>query len=210
MFYLDSSQMEKTLRFGDVIQGFPVCFTVIDTPSSQSAFNITVSAPTYAVVLSPCCSIADKVLAIAPLQQLENKIFANPYLAENPTRINIKIPAEKSVPPVAWGTMTPEKKANIMAKGNAYVFVDKFVYLSSDLFAEYTIHRKDGNIKTRYYVVDFRASNKISCDRILSPKYSPGACKVLQLSVEIRELMRKKISSFYQRMPDEDAAILAS
>jgi len=210
MFYLNSSQMGETLRFGDIIQGFPVCFSVIDIPSPQSAFNITVSAPTYAVVLSPCCSISDKVLAIAPLQQLENKLFSNPYLAEEPTRINSMIPPEKSVPPVHWEKMLPEKKANMAAKGKAYIFVDKFVYAPSDLFPEYTINRKDGNIKTRYYVVDFRASNKISCDSIKDPKYLPGACKVLQLSVEIRELMRRKIASFYRRMPEEEAAILAS
>ena len=210
MFYLENFQMEENLRFGDVIQGFPVCYSVIDTPSSQAAFNITVSAPTYAVVLSPCCSIADKVLAIAPLQELENKLFSNPYLAEDPARINIKIAPDKSVAPIHWEKMAPEKKAQMLAKGDAYVFVDKFIYKPNDLFAEYTIHRKEGNIKTRYYFVDFRSSNKISCDSIKNPKYSPGACKVLQLSVEIRELMRRKIASFYRRMPDEDAAILAS
>ena len=209
MFYLDSSQMEAALRFGDVIQGFPICFSVVDNPLYQSDFNITVAAPTYAVVLSPCCSIEDKKLAIAPLKQLENKIFANPYLSKDLTIINSKIPAKKSVPPIAWDKMDPGEKANRMAKGEAYVFVDKFIYAPSDLFAEYTINRRDGNLKTRHYVVDFRDSIKISCDRI-NREYSPGAAKVLQLSVETRELMRRKIASFYQRVPDEDAASLAS
>lgn len=210
MFYLNTSQMDETLRFGDIIQGFPLCFSVIDTPSHQAGFNIRVSAPTFAVVLSPCCSISDKVLAIAPLEQLENKLFSNPYLAEEPTRINTKVAPEKTVPPIHWANMQPEKKANMAAMGDGYIFVDKFVYAPSDLFPEYTINRKEGNIKTRYYVVDFRASNKISCDSIKNPQYSPGACKVLQLSVETRELMRRKIASFYRRMPEEDAAILAS
>jgi len=80
MFYLEASEMEAILRFGDVIQGFPICFSVIDKPSHESDFHITVSAPSYAVVLSPCCSIKDKVLSLAPLKQLENKIFVNPYL----------------------------------------------------------------------------------------------------------------------------------
>jgi len=210
MFYIDTSQMEETLRFGDIIQGFPVCFSVIDTPSYQAEFNIKVSAPTYAVVLSPCCSISDKVLAIAPLEKLENKLFTNPYLSEEPTRINSKVPPEKSVAPIHWENMPPEKKANMAAKGDAYIFVDKFIYAPSDLFQEYTINRKDGNIKTQYYAVDFRSSNKISCDSIKNPQYLPGASKVLQLSVETRELMRRKIASFYRRMPEEEAAILAS
>lgn len=170
MFYLDSSHMEESLRFGDVIQGFPVCFSVIDTPSFKSAFNITVSAPTYAVVLSPCCSIADKVLAVAPLQQLENKLFTNPYLAEEPTRINTKISPEKSVAPIHWEKMQLERKAYMLAKGDAYIFLDKFVYAQNDLFPEYTINRREGNIKTRYYVVDFRSSSKVSCDKIIGPK----------------------------------------
>jgi len=210
MFYHDCSQMEQTLRFGDVIQGFPVCFSVIDNPSHQSAFNITVSAPTHAVVLSPCCSIKDKVLAIAPLKQLENSIFTNPYLAEDPTRINIKIPAENSLPPSAWENMPLEQKANRLAKGQAYVLLDEFVYAPNELFNEYTVNRRDGNIQTRYYGVDFRDSIKIRCDRITNSKYSPGVSKILQLSVETRELLRRKIVSFYQRVPDEDAALLAS
>lgn len=208
MFYMDSSQMEPTLRFGDIIQGFPVCFSVIDDPQARSDFNITISASPYAVVLSPCCSISDKLLAIAPLQQLDNKLFNNPYLAENPARINSKVPADKSFPPQA--TIPPDKLASIMAKGDAYVFVDKFVYEPNQLLPEYTIHKKGGNITTGHYVIDFRTSNRISCDRILNPKYVAGACKVLQLTVETREIMRLKISSFYKRMPDEDAAILAS
>lgn len=209
MFYLDSSQMDAILRFGDVIEGFPICFAVIDKPSHRSDFNITVSAPTYAVVLSPCCSIKDKVLAVAPLRQLENKLFVNPYLAEDPTRINIKIAAEKSVPPFAWEKMESGEKANRMAKGEAYVFADEFVYAPNALLPEYTINRKDGKIKTSFYFVDFRDSIKISCDRI-KQQYSPEAAKLLQLTIETRDLMRRKIADFYQRIPDEDAAILAS
>jgi len=209
MFYLDNFQMDEMLRFGDVIQGFPICFSVIDNPSDKSAFNISVSAPTNAVVLSPCCSIEDKVLAIAPLKQLENKIFANPYLAEDLTRINTLISAEKSMPPKRWENLDEEKKANLMAQGESYVFVDKFVYAPHDLFPEYVIHRKEGQVKTRCYVVDFRDSIKIGCDRI-NRAYVPGPAKILQLSVKTRELMRKKIGSFYQRRPAEDAVLLAS
>ena len=208
MFYVDSSQMDTMLRFGDIIQGFPICFSVIDN-ANQSDFNITVSTTTYAVVLSPCCSIEDKVLAIAPLKKLDNRIFVNPFLLEDPMRINTKIPAEKSVSPFHWDNMDIGERTNRLAKGEAYVFVEKFVFAPSDLFSEYTINRRDGNIQTRHYVVDFRDSIKIACEHI-NRDYSPGAAKVLQLSVETRELMRRKIGSFYQRVPDEDAAILAS
>ncbi|MGC8494416.1 MAG: hypothetical protein ACP5SH_22060 [Syntrophobacteraceae bacterium] len=209
MFYLDALQMDKTLRFGDIIRGFPICYSVIDAPSNESPFNISVLAPTNAVVLSPCCSIEDKVLAIAPLKRLENKIFANPYLADDPTRINIPIAAEKSVPPQQWDKMDSERKANMVEQGEIYVFLDKFVYAPHDLFDEYPIHRKEAQFKTRCYVVDFRDSIKISCERI-NRVYAPGEAKVLQLSAETRDLMRRKIGHFYQRRPAEDAALLAS
>lgn len=210
MFYVDSSQMEQTLRFGDVIQGFPICFSIIDSPSSQAPFHINVSTSTFAVVLSPCCSIADRLLAVAPFQQLPGSIFSNEYLAEDPTRINIKIPAEKSVPVAAWEKMPAGERTNRLAKGEAFVFLDLFVYAPSDLFQEYTINRRNGNINTRHYSIDFRTSSRISCGLIKNPNYSPGASKVLQLSIETRELLRKKITSFYGRIPDEERMTLSS
>lgn len=210
MFYLDVSEMEPNLRFGDVIQGFPICYPVVNNSSDQSGYNIAVSAPTFAVVLSPCCSISDKMLAIAPLQQLENKLYANPFFAEDPSRINIKVPPDLSVPPVAWENMPAEKKGELLSKGDSYVFVDKFVYKSNDLFPKYSIHRKTGKIETNYMILDFRTSVKISCSSINDPSYSVGPNKILQLTVEARDSLRKKIASFYIRMPKEDAAFLAS
>lgn len=210
MFYLENSQMETTLRFGDVIQDFPVCFPVIDKPSSKEPFHIKVSTQTHVVVLSPCCSISDKLLAVAPLEKLSAKFFSNPYLAEDLTRINIKIPAEKSLPPDAWEEMSSEEKVNRLAKDDAYVLVDNFIYAPYALFPEYKVDRRNGNISTGHYYIDFRTSIRISYGQITNPKFQPGPCKVLQLSVETREQLRKKIASFYQRVPAEEAALLAS
>lgn len=210
MFYLDISHMEQTLRFGDVIQDIPICFPVISNPSPTESYYIRVTAPTYSVVLSPCCSISDKVLSVAPLFPLPSALFSNPYLAEDPKRINTKIPAEKSLPPKAWDTMVPSEKAERLSKEDGYVFLDFFVYDEHTLFREYTINRKDGNIKSKSYMIDFRTCVHVQCDKILNPKYTPGSAKVLQLSIEARDSLRKKIGSFYQRVPDEDASILIS
>jgi hypothetical protein len=209
MFYLNNAQMEQTLRFGDVIKDIPICFPVISYPSITEAYHIQVASPTYSVVLSPCCSIADKVLSIAPFLHLPGALFTNPFLAEDPKRVNIKSPANKSLPPRAWDTMDPSEKAERLAKGDGYVFVDYFIYDEHPLFPEYDINRKDGNINSKYYMIDFRTSIRIQCDKIINPKYSPGSSKVLQLSIETRELLRKKIGSFYLRIPEEDAGILA-
>lgn len=209
MFYIDNRQAGPTLRFGDVIRDFPVCFPIVSSPSSIEPYHIQINSPTFAVVLSPCCSISDKVLAIAPLQQLPGSLFSNPYLAEDPTRINIKIPADKSLPPKAWEKMDQTEMAERLAKPDGYVFVDHFVYEEHLLFEEYTINRREGNIITRKYVVDFRTSVRIQCDKISNPKYEPGNSKVLQLSIESRDQLRKKIGSFYQRIPEEDAGVLA-
>jgi len=163
---------------------------------------------TLSVVLSPCCSISDKVLSITPFLPLSAALFKNPYLADDPKRINTKIPAIKSLPPEVWENMDASEKAERLSKEDGYVFVDFFVYHAYHLFPEYTINRKDGNIKSKFYIIDFRKSVRIQCDKILTPKYLPGSAKVLQLTIETRDLLRKKIGSFYQRIPQDDADIL--
>jgi hypothetical protein len=210
MFYIETTQADPTLRFGDVIRDFPICFPVVSNPSLSEPYHIQVNSPAYSVVLSPCCSISDKVISIAPLQMLNGSLFSNPFLLEDPKRINIKIPADKSLPPRAWETMNPTEKAERLSKQDAYVFVDNFVYDTHPLFPEYVINRKEGNITSKMYVIDFRTAVRIQCDKISNPTHLPGNSKVLQLTIESRDQLRKKIGSFYQRIPDEDAAILAT
>ncbi len=210
MFYIDTIKADPTLRFGDVIKDFPVCFPVISNPSLSEPYHIKVNSPTYSVVLSPCCSISDKILSIAPLQPLPSSLFTNPFLAEDPKRINSKIPADKSLPPQAWEKMEDSEKIERLSKKEGFVFVDHFVYDEHLLFPEYVINRKSGNITSKMYVIDFRTSVRIQCDKISNPTYLPGNSKVLQLSIETRDQLRKKIGSYYQRIPNEDAGILAT
>lgn len=208
MFYQEPAQMEQALRFGDVIQGIPICFPVISNLSLLETYHIQIASPTFSVVLSPCCSISDKVISVAPFIPLLGAFFNNPYFAEDPTRINGKVPSEKTLPPIAWEGMSPEEKAERLSKQDGYVFVEHFVYDRHPLFAVNVINRRDGNIKTNYYMIDFRTAIRIKCDKILNSQYSPGAAKALQLTVEARDLLRKKISAFYQRIPKEDDLML--
>ncbi len=208
-FYAEISKMDTTLRFGDIIKEFPICFPVISNPSSLEPFDIRITPPGFSVVLSPCCSISEKVLSVAPLLKLPSKIFSNPFLAEDPKRINRMIEAENSLPPQAWESMEASEKAQRLAKGKGYVFVDNFVYEESNLFEEYTINRKEGNLKTRHYMIDFRITIHVICDKIINPGYKPGPLKCLQLKIETRKCLREKIASFYKRVPQEDIEITA-
>lgn len=91
-----------------------------------------------------------------------------------------------------------------MKEGDAYAFLDLFIYERHVLLPEYTVHRKEGNVTTRYHMIDFKNSYKIDCDRINSPEDAPLNKKVLQLSIESRSELREKITKYYSRIPKED------
>jgi len=203
--------IDKSFRFGDVVNGFLAATPNISNPihhCDQLDFQIELLLPKFCVILSPCCSISDQVISLCPLIQVRNTFFNNPYFEEDLTRINRIIPPEKSIPPEAWEGFLSEQKAERMAKGYAYGFVELFAYEKNPLFPEYTIHRKGGRINTNYYMIDFRNTFRVNCSRIRKPNNVPIESKVLQLSIAARSDLRDKISFYYSRLPDEDLVAL--
>ena len=63
-------------------------------------------------------------------------------------------------------------------------------------------------IETNYYMVDFRNTYKLYCDKIKSPEKAPLESKCSQLSVQARSELRDKISYYYERIPKEDKILL--
>ena len=119
------------LRFGDIVRGFVSATPALKQPFSSvdaSSFDLHVTRPDFMAVLSPCCSIADKLLLLAPLIGVRPKFFENPYFAEHLTRINHKIDPEQSLPPVAWNSLSDIERATRHAKGKSYAFLELFVY----------------------------------------------------------------------------------
>ena len=115
--------------------------------------------------------------------------------------------AEQSVSPNIWKNLPPEEKQKRLDVGYAYGFVDFFVYEKNDLFPRYTVNRKDENVETNYYMIDFRNIYKLSCDQIITPKDAPLESKCLQLSIKARSELRDKIANYYARVPKEDIVL---
>lgn len=160
MFYKQT--MDDMLRFGDVLKGYTLAASNIEEPNLSKNYIVDINLPSYCVVLSPCCSIGEKTISLSPLIELRGSFFDNPYLNEDITRINLKMQAEQSVIPNIWKKLTTEEKQKRLNVGYAYGFVDFFVYEKNDLFLRYTVNRKDENIETNYYMIDFRNIYKLS------------------------------------------------
>lgn len=197
----------NSFRFGDVVNGFLAATPNLTNPISsveEIDCNIELLLPKFCVILSPCCSISDQVISLCPLIHVRNSFFNNPYFAEDLTRINRIIPPDKSLPPQAWEKMPEKQRSERMAKGHAYGFVELFVYKEHLIFPEYTVHKKEGPLNTKHYMIDFRNAFRVNCSKIKKPDNVPIETKVLQLSIDARSELRDKISSYYTRLPDED------
>lgn len=204
---------EPAFRFGDVIRGFISSIPKLKEPALDSRhpnYDLVLSMPTYSVVLSPCCSIGDSTLTLAPLDLVKKNLFTNPYFVEDMTRINRFVPPEKSLPPDKWGNLSEEQKQQKLSQGNAYVFAEYFIYAEHEVLPKYFLQLRGQNFETGYYMIDFRKSFRVSCEKVQSANNSPIEAKVLQLSVQSRQDLRNKISWYYSRPPQEDLALLQS
>jgi len=202
MFY--QLEMDNTLRFGDILGGFILSAPNIAEPASCQNYKIEITTPTYCVVLSPCCSIGNKVISLSPLIKLLGSFFNNPFFVEDLTRINREMEPKQAVSPSVWEQLPPEEKQKRLNEKRGYALTGFFVYGKHDLLPKYPINRKQGNIETNYYMIDFKNIHKINCDKINSAKDAPLKTKLLQLSISARSELREKLSYFYARVPAED------
>jgi len=205
MFY--ESKTDRALRFGDVLKGFISTTPIIREPmieEKDNEYHINVNMTKFSVVMDPCCSIGDKKISLTPLIHLLPTSFNNPYLSEDLTRINREMEPHQAVPPNIWEKFTSEEKQKRLEIGKGYAFLNFFVYEGHDFLPKYTVNRREGNIETNYYMIDFRNMYKVNCDKIVSPTEAPLECKILQVSIDARSQLRDKISYYYGRVPEED------
>ena len=198
-FYAEA--LESSFRFGDVLQGFVTTTPYLISPIKKNYnYSIDVSSQ-YCIIVSPCCSISDAVLSLAPLIRVKKSFFSNPYFEEDLTRINRIVHPENSLPPIAWETMKPEVKSEKLAADPGYAFYDLFIYDKNIIFAEYEVNLRDrDNIKTRCYMIDFRNIFSVNCPKIKKPENVPIESKVLQLSDVSRSELRDKILFYFGRV----------
>lgn len=203
MFYQENC--DPIFRFGDVIEGFTIAEPEFMLKKPQEPFRIAVKQYKYYVILTPCCSIADRQMLISPLIQLRPSFFDNPYFIEDMTRINRMMMPQQTVKPELWEKFPEEEKAKRQKVGLSYALLECFVYPPCDGFDKYSLNRKgEENIETQHYMVDFRETHKIYCDAIIKPENCPISRKKYQMTTESRAELRDKLVGFYSRVPAED------
>ena len=202
MFYQDPPQ--KSLRFGDVVQGYVLaCPNIEDWPDNKD-FIIDINRSDLCVVLTPCCSIKDCVISLAPLKKVPSDYFKNPYLADDMTRINRKMTKYDAMNQYRRTKATPEEIEEAKRSERTFQFFDKFVYEKDKRFKDYEVEMLDGTrIITSYYMINFKDFHKIKCNRILNSEKYPLETKLLQLSSDTRKELTEKITNYY-RLPEED------
>jgi hypothetical protein len=207
-FYSDSPS--KIFRLGDVVTGFHHPAFQIDTPGApekSTDVRINLTRPSYFAVMTPCCSIEDRSISLAPLIEVRHRFFEIPRLVEDMTRLNAYMQPEDSLPQKAWEKMTPEKRGEFLAKGPGYIFTECFVYEPNPLLTTYTLKKSTHewpNVGHR--MVDFKQIFRVECNQIERMRDAPEGTKLLELSIPIRSQLRDKLAAFFARIPEEDAA----
>lgn len=213
MFYQEG--LGEELRFGDIVRGFVLTNAVLtkthwSEPSRH--YNVNVSLPELSVIMTPCCSIEDKTIAVTPLISVPLSFYDNPYLEEDLTRVNRIMSPQQSVPPQIWNQLGDEERQRRIDEGNTFAFASLFVYDKHASLPQYELQGKRGHtikqIATGYYMIDFKDIVKVNCDKIISPSDSPLESRYLELSVETREELRTKLGWYYSRRPKEDEVLL--
>ncbi len=202
---------DPILRFGDVLTGFISTATLLEKPLLDLAlfndgFKVDIRAPKYSVIVTPCCSIEAGTITLCPLAQIPGKLnlLKNPHYQVDPTQINMKQTADKSIPPDEWEKLEATKKSELYSKGASFVFLNLFIYEEHDYLQPYLSRQ----VETKYYVLDFSKSYRVKSS-LITRADKPSAqvlinSKLLQLSIEARAQLRRKMVQYYARVPEED------
>lgn len=180
-------------------------------PESDTKYSIGITVPRFSVVLTPCCSIENKTILLTPLVGLRNTLFRNPYLAEDPTRLNRPVPPQKAVSPYVWeNKLSAEERQKRIGEGAIYAFDSLFVYEKHFLLPKYAVDTRDGKLETNCYMIDIANTYRMNYDKINRYTPVPANVKRLQLSAQTRQELRDKVAYYYGRVPDEDKVLLES
>jgi hypothetical protein len=204
MFY--EERPDQTLRFGDVVQGYITGTPSVDAPNldpNKSSYTLKVSFPPYYAVMTPCCSVGEGMISLAPLISIRYRFIENPYFVRDLTNINRVMSPDQAVAPEVWRSLPDDLRQERILEGTAYALVEFFVYEKNALLAEYPLGKKNP-INTGYYMVDFRTIYQVECKKVQSPKDCPWESKILELAITTRNELRDKLAWYYQRRPKED------
>lgn len=201
----------KALRFGDILEGYLQAIPAIKEPNvvpTDSDYSVKFRISRYYVVMTPCCSIGGKTIALTPLLKVYYDFFRNPYFNEDLTRINREMEPQLAVSSEQWEKFEAEEQQRRLNEGIAYASLYFFIYEQHDLLPQYTLTHGVDSLETKYYMIDFRNIYKLDCDKVNSPKNAPLDSKVLELKVETRKELRDKLTNYFGRTPEEDKVVL--
>ena len=111
---------------------------------------------------------------------------------------------QQAVPPHVWEGFPEQEKQKRLRVGRSYAFENLFIYEPHPLLPKYTLPMRECDIETNYYMVNFRNTYKLCCDKINSPTDAPLESKILQLFRDTRSELRDKISAYFGKVPAED------
>jgi hypothetical protein len=201
MFYV--SQPSENVRLGDVIGAY---VPSIDEPlqiSIKNRINIEIGLHTLCVVLTPCCQIKKcNEILLSPLQHIQSKFLDNEKIRSDFSRINRLMEQRDQIHQRLLEA--PDEDLRIrLTQPPSWAFRSNFVYLHHDLFQEYIVSNKNMGMKTKSHIIDFNnifSIKKPPIEKIVSRK-------ICELSIEVRNDLREKLSQYFGDVPVEDAAI---
>lgn len=219
MFYTDSIDF-TTLRLGDVLEGYIDAVPLIEETINGNTlkgykYDIKIHNPLFSVVLTPCCSIGQSTISLAPLRKITSDIFKdrNQEVIRDFTLLNSEIETKNFVSEEIWNNRySEEKKEKLELEGKKWAYIDLFFYSKNEvLFEEYDVKVKYSKTKietykTGYYMLDFKNISQLRCNKIITNQIHDDILetKCLELVKKIRGQLRDKITNYYGRIPDED------
>jgi len=201
VFY--SPDIGSTFRMGDIVRGFVLGTACQSEPSvGVCDYQVNLRSPNFAVILTPCCSMGDKTLTLAPLVRINPKWRENPYFSSDLTNINREMLPEQTMSPATWQKLGDNERKRRLERGRGYALVEWFIFPPHPTLGTYTL--KDTTFG--YFAIDFRSAHRVECEAVVSTKQVPITAKVLELEIGMRNELRNKVSFYYGRVPQEDVA----
>lgn len=218
MFY--ASTFSPGLRLGDIVSGYATAIPDQSEPIRANFidYSVDIKVPSLLVVLTPCCSIKGKTIAVVPLLTIleaeRKKFFINPNFREDMTLINLPHTIEE------WEYLGHKVTEDEQEGREKYTLESLFIYAEDPRLPEYDVIIRGETFKSSYHVIDFRNASKVNCDCIIHeedknkyPNYDDllekvNSTKKLELDPKARETLRRKLAFYYRRIPKEDKPAL--
>jgi len=227
-----NNTIDDQLRFGDVVKGYLWVTPKVDKPfidTNAESYTIKVDKPLFSVVLDPCCEVGDGMISLAPLEEVNSRLWDIAFLANDMTLLNVPNNAKNLMHPSTWNKQSDDEKKEALQEVDKLGQTPFFVYQGNPLFPEYTITRSNRYTEvidpdsqlpkyevrkeqvlftTRHRMINFKNIYNVNCDKIVSAnKPIDKAIKesiILQLSIKTRNQLREKLSNYYRKRPAED------